>query len=250
MDSHLFKDLVHTPEVIERQLNLWNSLRQAAREKNRKGSDSPFRFVTIARDQGCLEDEISQELSRQLGWHVFDSEIVASIAQNSHVSENLVRQLDEKSQSIFEDTIERLFRIPEYASFGHDEYSESLLKTLVCLAATGSAILVGRGANFVLKDDAEGLKILLIASPEVRVRRLSQIWKVSAQEARHRMHAEDEEQRRFTQHYFNLDFDDFRFYDIIFNTDHVSAKQVAASIQAYMNNGKAQRLEAQRRMVD
>ena len=220
-------------DIVEQQLRLWNARRYAAREKLKE--ESGFRFLTIARDEGSLGNEIAQELARRLGWHVFDKEIVTYIAKNGHVREGLVRQLDQKSQSLIEDAISRLLRMPEYASFGTDEYRKALLETLVCLATNGSAILVGRGANFVLRENAQGLNVRITASPEVRVQRLSKSWKATPEEARRRMESDDEERRKFIRQYFKQDFDDLRFYDILFNTDRASAERIASSILMFMN---------------
>lgn len=220
-------------ELVERQLLLWNARRGAAREKVKEKSG--FRFLTIARDEGSLGNEIAQELSRHLGWQVFDKEIVTYIARNSHVRENLVRQLDQKSQSLIEDAISRFLRMPEYASFGAEEYHESLLATLACLAAHGYAILLGRGANFALRENAQGLNVRITGSPDVRVQRLSKSWKVTPEEARRRMEADDEERRKFIRHYFRRDFDDFCFYDILYNTDRATAERIASSILVFMN---------------
>jgi cytidylate kinase len=236
MDSHLFGDLDLTAEVAERQLNLWSELRRAAREKNRKAPNAVFRFLTIARDKGSLGDEIAQELSKRMGWHVFDEEIVTYIAKNSHVSENLVRQLDQRSQNLIEATIARLLRMPELDSFGSDEYHTSLFKTLVYVATHGSAILMGRGANFALREEAEGLNVRITASPEVRILRLSKSWKVSAEEARIRMEADDQERRKFIRRFYRQDFDDIKFYDIVFNTDRASVERIASSISMFITS--------------
>ena len=139
-------------DPVDQKLRLWYALCEAAREKLKE--ESGFRFLTIARDEGSLGNEIAQELARRLGWHVFDKEIVTYIAKNSHVRERLVRQLDQKSQGLIEDAISRFLRMPEYASFGTDDYREALLETLVSLATHGSAIIVGRGANFVQEIDS------------------------------------------------------------------------------------------------
>jgi cytidylate kinase len=224
-------------DIVEQQLHLWNARRKAAREKLK--GESGFRFLTIARDEGSLGNEIAQELAPRLRWHVFDKEIVTYIAKNSHVRENLVRQLDQKSQGLIEDAISRLLRMPEYASFGAEEYYEALLETLVCLAKHGSAILVGRGANFALRDDSQGLNVRITASPEVRARRLSRSWKATPKEARRRMEADDEERRKFIHQYFRRDFDDLRFYDVVYNTDRASAERIASSILVFMNLPKA-----------
>lgn len=219
-----------TAESVERQLDLWNALRRAELEKRRSSSGPVYRYLTIARDEGSLGDEIAREMGRLLEWHVFDKEIVTYIARNSHVRDILVRQLDEKSQSLVQDMISRLLRMPEYGSFGREEYQESLSRTLVYIARNGSAILVGRGANFVLGDDSQGLKVRIAASPEVRVRRLQEAWNVKLEEAHHRMQAEDEERRKFIRQYFRRDFDDFRSYDVVISTDHLSVTQAAQAI--------------------
>jgi hypothetical protein len=220
--------------LVERQLQLWNTRRLAARKKAQEESEHPFRFLTIARDKGSLGAEVAEELSRSLGWHVFDHEIVSYIARNSHVREDLVRQLDEKSQGLIQDAIARLLRMPEYASFGIEEYHEGLLRTLVYLATHGGAIIVGRGANFALRDDPHGLSVLITSSPEVRARRLSEAWKLTLEEARTRMRVDDEERRKFVRQYFRKDFDDMSFYDLVCNTDRLSLSQTVSAILSAM----------------
>ena len=53
--------------------------------------------------------------------------------------------------------------------------------------------------------------------------------------ARHHLESNDEERRKFIRQYFKQDFDDLRFYDILFNTDRASAERIASSILAYMD---------------
>lgn len=220
-------------EMVERQLLLWNARREAAQERLKE--ESGFRFLTIARDEGSLGDEIAAELARRLGWHAFDKEIVSYIARNSHVRENLVCQLDQKSQGIIQDAIARFLRMPEYSSFGSEEYHEALLETVVCLATHGSAILVGRGANYILRQNAEGLSVRITASAEIRIQRLSRNWKATLEETRRRMEADDEERRKFIRQYFRQDFDDLGFYDVVYNTDRASPERIVSSILVFMN---------------
>jgi cytidylate kinase len=226
--------------VIEQQLREWNARREDDREKARELN--AIRFLTIARDEGSLGDEVAQELARCLGWHVFDKEIVSYIARNSYVRESLVAQLDQKSQSLIEDAISRLLRMPEYGSFGAEEYHESLIETLVCLAKHGSAILMGRGGNFALRENMHGVNGMyarITASPEVRIQRLCESLHASPEEIRHRMEADDEERRKFIRHYYRRDFDDLRSYDVVYNTDRSTAGRVAASILELMDYPEA-----------
>jgi hypothetical protein len=81
-------------------------------EKPGDESSLRYRFLTIARDEGSLGDEIALDLSRRLGWHVFDKEIVTYIARNGSVREGLVRQLDQKSQGFLESSSRPWFAWP------------------------------------------------------------------------------------------------------------------------------------------
>jgi hypothetical protein len=210
--SHMgFDGLNVNAHLVEKQLRLWNARCRELKEK--VNETSGFRFLTVAKDEGSLGNRIIYQLAGRLGWHVFDEEIIGYISQNSHVSDKLVRQLDQKSQSGIQETIERFLKTIETNSFGGDEYHEGLLVTLMCLARHGSAILVGRGANFALIN-----------------------------EARHLMHENDEEKRKFIRHYFYHDYDDNRFYDVIYNTDRTPVESVVASLQCYI--GKAATIEA------
>jgi hypothetical protein len=229
MDNLRSGDQKTTLHLVEKQLRLWNARRMAAREKLDEEPRYRYRFLTIARDEGSLANEIAQELSRRLGWHVFDREIVAYIARNSHVRENLVSQLDEKAEGLVQDMLSGLL-MPESASLGVAGYHVSLLRTLAAVAAHGSAILVGRGANFALRGNEHGLNIRITASPDMRLHRLSERWEVNPEEARRRMQADDEERREFIRQYFRNDFDDMRFYDLVYNTDRLSTDQIVDSI--------------------
>ena len=224
-----------TGHLIERQLLLSNVLKKAVNEAPIAEPENRFRFLTISRDHGSMGDAIAQELAGHLGWHVFDKEIVNYIAENSHVRESLVRQLDERSQSLIQDTIQRFLGMVEGGSFGIEDYHHALIRALAYLSARGEAIIIGRGANFAPRAERHGLHIRITASPETRVARLSERWKVSASEARRRMLALDSERRDFVRRHFHHDINDDRYYDLIYNTDQMEPDHVIASILAVIS---------------
>jgi cytidylate kinase len=221
--DHLDPDI--TSHITERQMRLWNAIHSIERAKT-----AHYRFITISRDEGSGSDVIVKALSEELGWRMYDKEIVNYIAHNNHVRESMVRELDEKNQSLMHETILRLLQMTETAPFGAEEYHEALLRTLATIAAQGRAILVGRGANFALARSEHGLHIRITASLENRIGRIAQLFQLPHDEARRRLHATDSERRAFIRRHFKQDFDDQRFYDLIINTDHLSTDQVVLSI--------------------
>jgi cytidylate kinase len=222
-----------TAHLVERQMLLYNTRRKLARENPAAELAGPYRFVTISRDVGALGDIVASELGTRLCWQVFDKEIVDYIAKHSHVRQDLVRQMDETARSLVHDTVDRLLRMSQGGYFGNEEYRVALLKTLATLAAQGSVILVGHGGAFVLQGQP-GLHLRITASLETRVERLSKRWVVPPEEARKRILQIDAERRHFVLYHFKLDREDIRFFDLVFNTDHMDAEQVATSILAVM----------------
>jgi hypothetical protein len=228
------------PDVVsrisERQMRLWNVLHSTehAIRTPEKAGKFRYRFVTLSRNDGSLGDEIAMELANRLEWHLFDKEIVNCIAENHHVREDIVRQLDERSQGMVQEAIMRLLRGPGIAPFGSDEYHESLLKILTTLATHGGAILVGRGANFALRRLEHGLHVRITGSLDARVRRASETWQISEGKARARLMASDAERRNFIHHYYRSNADDLQCYDLVFNTDNLSVDQAVNSIMSAM----------------
>jgi cytidylate kinase len=220
--------------LVERQMLLNRVRGQLARRRSYKENPPLFRFITITRDIGALGDVVARELARHLNWQVFDREIVDFIAKDSRVRQDLVQELDERSQSLIHDTVERLLHMAQGISFGNQEYHEALLRTLAFLSARGEAILVGRGSAYALQGEP-GLHLRFFASPEVRVERLAQRWNTTLDAARHRMEKIDAERRSFRQHHFHQHVDDLRFFSAIFNTDQLSVEQIVHAVLGIMN---------------
>lgn len=222
--------------MIERQMLLANTRDRAIRAANAERAGLRYRFVTISRDPGGLGSEIAQMLGRHLEWLVYDREILDYIAQNSHVRQSLVEQLDEKSQGLVHETIQRFLMMTAGGAFGIAEYYEALVKTLAYLSTRGDAILVGRGANFVTREEGRGLHIRIIASPHIRMQRLAARWRIPPTEARWRMDELDLQRRNFIRRHFKQNVDDPRFYDLTFNTDRMPPQQVVKSILSAMQS--------------
>jgi cytidylate kinase len=227
-----------TGPIVERQMRLWNALHHIQPYKN-----VPHRFLTISREEGTPATEILSALAQQLGWRIYDKEIVNRIAGDSSVREELVNKLDERSYLTHDsilDTVLNLIKLPESTPFDAKQYHESLLKTLVTIAAHGDAIIVGRGANFVLRWFAYGFHVRLTGSLEVRIQRISNTWGISPDIARQRLLMIDSDRRTFIRQHFREDLDDSRFYTVVFNTDQLSPRQIISSVLSLLNPEEAQ----------
>jgi cytidylate kinase len=235
MRTQKFGETPGAGRLVERQA-LLSRLRVGAGRRGVLQEDvGRYRFVTVSREVGALGNFVASELAAHLNWQVFDKEIVDHVALSSHVRQELVQELDEKTRSLIHDTVERLLRMTEGISFGNEDYRKSLVGTLAYLATRGEAVLLGRGGAYALQGQP-GLHIKVTASRKVRIERLSQRWGVRPDEARRRVHQIDSERRSFVYQHYRKHYDEPGFHDIIFNTDHVSIDQVVDSLLALLKS--------------
>ncbi len=216
--------------LVERQMLFHEARERIVQEALRSAQASRYRFVTVSRQPGSLGADIVQELGGLLHWHVYDREILESIALSANVRQRLAEQLDERAQNLVHETVQRFLRMAEGGSFGIQEYYDGLLRTLAGLAAKGEAILVGRGANFVLRGHENGLHVRITASEEVRVDRLFRRWDVPVAEALRRMREIDLVRSSFIRSHFKHDIGDPSYYDLVLNTDHLAPRQAVGII--------------------
>jgi cytidylate kinase len=219
--------------LIERQMLLSRVRDHAEPAPPAAEPAGSYRFITLARDIGAHGDEVAAQLAEQLHWQVYDKEIVDYIARDSRVRQDLVRELDERSQNLIQDMVERLLLMAEGISFGNEEYHKALLKALAYLAARGGVVIVGRGGAYALQGE-RGLHLCVTAPEDVRVQRLAHQWQVRPEDARRRMQQVDTERRSFIQRHYRENVDDPRGYDAVFNSDRLSVAEIVRAVLGMM----------------
>jgi cytidylate kinase len=171
--------------------------------------------ITISRQPGCDDDEsIAQRLAKELGLALYSWEIVEQIAQNAHVTEQVVSTLDEKSQSMLNDWLAEFKGNRKLSSY---RYVECLRKVIFTIAAHGNAVILGRGGNFLLPHDKK-LGLCLVAPLDVRVRNTIQKLGLSEKQAREHIANIEREHRLFVKKHFFADIRDVTHYHITINT--------------------------------
>lgn len=232
-DALTFKD-GDVGRLVNRQIILFNARLKAQREGKINGHLYSYRIITIEPDSGSLTKEIANTLAELIRWHVFDKEIVEHIAQNAHVKEEIVREMDEKSRNLVHEEIGRFLKLlMKEDSFGEFEYHQALLKTLVSLESKGEVILVGHGCAFAF-DDPSRLRIRITASPEIRIERLCKRLNEPADKVREQILKRDQKAKELIQLHFGRNRDDLSSYDLVLNTDNLPVTKIVDAILATM----------------
>lgn len=210
-------------KIIAEKIREWELRRMKEKERKDLEDIEVYPFLTISRDFGCGEEEIIPLLEKELGWKVYGRNLLDHLAQRESLSRSFMDTLDEHKQSLIDNWVNFLIRS---GSVLQDDYVVKISKMIKVIVAHESAIILGRGANYILADKKEGLHVKLIAPLDARVRNIMKVRKLGEKEARKLVEQIDEERRNFVQRYFNPDFRECEKFDLTFNTANVSSEAI------------------------
>lgn len=207
--------------LINRQVLSWIQRTKEHKEEMRNTRFAPI--ITISREMGSGGRLISRLVAESLGepWKDWHREIIDEIAGRSNTREELVEQVDEKAVSLIKEYVSELFGL-DFLSL--PTYQRYLVECLMGLGQYGYAVILGRGANFILK---EGLHVRLICPLEKRIQYEIEHEKISKDEAVKRVTRSDIERERFVRDLFGKNINDPSYYDMVINTGGMGLSDAA-----------------------
>jgi cytidylate kinase len=197
-------------------------------EQHHRAPPSPSSPWTIAisREAGANGTGIARLVGEQLGWPVYDRELLERIAHDMGLHTRLVESLDEKHVSWLGETLAGLSSAPTLSG---GRYMRHLVGTVLSLAARGNCILVGRGAPQILPAGTT-LRVRLVAPLEARITTIGQKRSLSREKAQQYIERTDQERSGFVSEHFHKDPADPKQYDLILNSARYSAEGCAELI--------------------
>ena len=195
--------------LIEEQVNRWQIM-----QKEQKEEKEGVSIITVSREPGSGGRIVAGKLAEKLGIDIFHQEVINEIAKRADVSEKLLETLDERGFSILEDWISSLVHDRH---LWPDEYMQHLMKVVGTIGKHGRAVIVGRGANFVLPPEKR-FSVRIVAPQSWRIQNVSKEYDITPEEAKRRVMQTESDRRAFIRKYFNADITDPTNYDLVVNT--------------------------------
>lgn len=184
--------------------------------------------IAISRLPGSGAAELGQRVADALGYGFFDIEIVDQIARASGTRRELVADLDERVRAGIERWVADTLRVH---AFDESDYLRELLRTLATLSERGQAVVLGRGAAFVLPAERT-LRVLVVAPRAARREQLAKTRGLQAHEAEAQLAREDAERLAFLRKNFKHEPDEPSHYDLVVNTETLGAESAADLVLA------------------
>ena len=197
------------PQIIEEQVHRWH-LSQKKEVPEKEGVS----IVTLSREPGSGGRIIASRLAEKLKIDIFHQEVIHQIAKDADVSETLLETLDERGFNTLEHWIASLVHDRH---LWPDRYMQHLMKVIGTIGNHGRAIVVGRGANFILPNDKR-FAVRIVAPLAWRTENVAKEFDLSPEDAKRRVLRTDSDRKAFIRKYFNADIADPNNYDLTINT--------------------------------
>lgn len=101
------------------------------------------------------------------------------------------------------------------------DYLDLITSIVLEQAAQGQAMIVGRGGQVILRGRPGVLHVQVIAKFETRVYNIIQREGVKWREAAHRVRLADDQRAGYMRRFYNVDWLDSAYYDLVINTDQI-----------------------------
>ncbi len=210
-------------QIIEEQVRRWEFI-----NSDRYDIKQPDPVITISREPGSGGKRIAEVVADTLGFDLFHQELIHEMAKSAQVGKGVIKTIDEKGLSMLDDWVKAVI---SEKHLWPDEYSQVLMKVVGIIGKHGKAVLVGRGANFILPPENR-FRIRVIAPLEFRVQKVSETYGIPSKEAKRRVIRTESDRKAFIRKYFHSNISDPIHYDLIINTGTIGIEKAAAVVTA------------------
>lgn len=158
------------------------------------------RIITISREFGSGGRTVGKRTAEQLDIPCYDRELIQKIAGKSGFAERYIKSLDETAPGGF---LASAFSNRTFGQTNEDYLWNIQRKVILELAEQGPCVIVGRCADFILRDQADCLTVFIHADLAFRAQRIVQVYGEREDSPEQRIR--DKDKRRAAYHRFYTD---------------------------------------------
>jgi cytidylate kinase len=216
------KKKVTIDKFVKDQIKKWERLYPG----KGKIEEARIPVITVSKEPGAGGNILAQKIAERLDLDLFNRDIIREIAESAKISASVIETLEKERLSGVEDFISSLVN-KHYLYPGL--YLEHLMKVVCTIAEHGRAVIVGRGANFILPPEKR-FRVRMVAPVDVRIKNISRRFGVSSDEAKRRIIQRESRRSAFVRQSFNADISDPIHYDLTINTGNLSIESAVEAV--------------------
>ena len=187
--------------------------------KDNKDYKGKHIVITIAREYASGGRYVGKLIAEKLKINFYDKELIDLAAKESGLASKYIEETEEESRKTEND--DRIF-IAE-------------TKVIKNLAKKESCVIVGRCADYILKDNKDVLKVFLYSDEENKIKRAIKYYGLNKNNASKQIAKINKERERHYKFYTNRNWRDLNNYDLAINVDSQGVEKTAEYISEFLN---------------
>ncbi len=181
-------------------------------------------IITIGRQYGSGGRELGQMIANRLGFDFYDEELVTMAAEKNKMHEDILKAVDEKATKSLLYTLVtgsdlRYMHSTQYDMPINDKLFITQSEIIKNLSEKGSCVIVGRCADYVLRDSNHNcIHLFLYADMEDKIKRISKKYDLSEDKAKDKIKKIEKMRKSYYNYYSSRDWGNTANYDLCLNT--------------------------------
>ncbi len=186
--------------------------------------------ITIGRQFGSGGREIGRALAQQLDVPFYDRDLIAMASEKSGVHGALLEEVDEKAANAFL----QYFGATSFAAGSrislptelsiNDKLFFAQADVIKSVAEKGACVIVGRCADYILRERGNCINVFIHAQLGERVKRVAELYDIDIAEAKSTIIKTDKRRASYYSYYTSKDWSDVTSYDIAVNSLKLGVK--------------------------
>ena len=179
-------------------------------------------IIAISREFGSGGHVIGEAVAKRLSIAFYDKILLQLAAEKSGMCPKFIEQSEQKASSSFLFNLATAAHASSNFFYQHDlpvgdRAFFAQAEVVREIAAKESAVIIGRGADHVLRDNPDCLRIFLWAPLDFRLSRIMEIEGLPEREARAKIAKTDKARANYYRHYTGQTWGDVRTHDLCIN---------------------------------
>lgn len=189
--------------------------------------------ITISRQFGSNGREIGRKLAEYLDIGYYNKEIMEKIAKDMGVSSDFFNEDNQNEDGLYSISNRKLRSFGSIAELSVNSQIFERATDLICgIAQRESSVIVGRCADYILKDNPDTISVFCFSDLEERIRFSINEYDVPAKQAKKIVQEKDMKRARFYEFHTNQKWGDAKNYSLLINTSKMSTDEVVEIIAA------------------
>ncbi len=193
--------------------------------------------ITIAREYGSGGRYVGRLIADKLGIKFYDKEFITEVANETGLSEDYIENQEQKRET--------LAGLNNGYYFGLDDADDLFIKEtelIKKIANKESCVIIGRCADFILKDKDNVIKVFVYSNKEDKIKRVTEIYGIDQAKAEKEIKKIDKLRANHYKHYTEQQWGNVTNYDICINSDTLGVQKVADLICEMVLNKKCNKI--------